>query len=209
MNHALHDESVRATVYVAISDSELQAGVAAAVQAAGFTARTFNGSQDLISALSLEEPACFILETSLPDGSGFETFEHLKQVRRYCSPAIFVSRQTDVPSAVAAMKMPGVVYFFVKPLPHELLVEQLRLAVKCDREARDQMARKQRSAEALSKLSPREREVLDGLLQGKPNKQIAAEFSVSVKTVATHRANILEKLNVGSLVALVHAVDAA
>jgi len=207
--NSLHDESVRATVFVAIGDSDLQPSVASAIQATGFRARYFNSGQELISAVSGDEPGCLIFNTRLPDGDGFVVFDQLKQLRRYCAPAIFVSSHTDVPTAVAAMKQPGVGYFFVKPLPHELMVEQIRSAVRSDHEAREQLARRQKSAAALSKLSPREREVLDGLLQGKPNKQIAAEFSVSVKTVATHRANILEKLNVGSLVALVHAVDAA
>ena len=121
-------------------------------------------------------------------------------------PVIVITGHADVPTAVAAMKA-GAVDFIEKPFRHQVLLDSIQDALRLDAQRRRQRRDRQDIQSRLRLLTPREREVLDHLISGKMNKNTAYELGISQKTVDFHRANIMEKIGVGSLVELVHLVQ--
>jgi len=119
-------------------------------------------------------------------------------------PVVFISGSASVPSSVAAMKA-GAVDFLTKPLDAQKLIGAVRTAVEKDRTSREGRSRQAALAGRLASLTPREREVLEGVLAGKLNKQIAAGLGTAEKTVKVHRARMMEKMHVESVAELVRA----
>ena len=147
---------------------------------------------------------CLIVDLNLPEMTGMELIEKAREIG-WRHPFIMISGAGEVPDAVAAMRL-GACNFLQKPIIPEALVSSVRDAIDqdIDREARD--AKKRQIAERMSRLTKRENEVLDLIVDGKMNKQIAEELSVSVKTVEAHRSNLTRKLDVASVAQLVRFV---
>jgi two-component system response regulator FixJ len=141
-------------------------------------------------------PGCVLLDIMMPGMDGFELQGHLQKVNA-SMPVIVMTGQGDVQSAVRAMKA-GAVDFLEKPYGDDALINAIESALagpdraNLDREAADAMAR-------IAALSPREREVLDALAAGRPNKVIAFDLDISVRTVEVHRARMMERLGVHQL----------
>ncbi len=152
---------------------------------------------------------CLVLDVRMPGMSGLELFEELS--RRHCSlPVIFITGHGDVPMAVAALKK-GAADFIEKPFNDQ---DMLRLIEQClarEKEGRDKRRVDADTARRMEHLTPREREVLELIVAGKLNKQVADVLGISIKTVEVHRARVMEKMGVNSLAELVQhvvAVDA-
>ncbi len=118
-------------------------------------------------------------------------------------PIVFVTGHGDVPAAVSALKG-GAVDFIQKPFSHREVLSIIQKAFQRDAENREKRARRSRTADRLAALTEREREVLQRIIEGKPNKVIASELDISVKTVEFHRAKVMEKTGVDSVAELVH-----
>lgn len=151
-------------------------------------------------------PSCLLLDVRMPGLSGLELHERLRA--QYCTlPIIFITGHGDVPMAVAALKK-GAVDFIEKPFDD---TELLRLVTQCLAKEQDSRARRRQDAEVsrrLDQLTQREREVLDLIIVGKLNKQIADVLGISIKTVEVHRARVMEKMAAQSLAELVQNVIA-
>jgi len=117
---------------------------------------------------------------------------------------IFLSGRADVPQAVQAVK-DGAIDFIEKPFDYKRMVALLRDGLARDAEGRERRSRSEAAAARLASLTQREREVLDRVVDGKPNRVIAEELAISIKTVEAHRARLMEKLGVDSVAALVQA----
>ena len=148
-----------------------------------------------------EGPACLIVDLRMPEMDGLELLQALR-ARLVTLPAIMLSAYGEIPIVVRSMQL-GAVDFLTKPVNHQVLLEAVRKALAADQHHRDQFGDSCLLAQLLATLTPREREVLDGIIQGKANKAIAYELGTSVRTIETHRANLLHKMKVRAVADLV------
>ena len=172
------------------------------LRSAGFAVRTFPSAQEFLAG-ERADAGCVVIDLSMPGVGGLELQSALARSRDP-RPVVFISGRGDIASSVAAMKA-GAVDFLVKPFDEQTLLAAVRSAVEKDRTAR--MAREESTSigRRVAALTPREREVLARVVDGKLNKQIAAELGTAEKTVKVHRARMMRKMGVDSLAGLVRA----
>ncbi len=147
------------------------------------------------------QPGCVLLDVRMPQMSGLELQQELNR-RGAIIPVIFITGHGDVPMAVEAVQQ-GAFDFLQKPFRELDLVDRVRRALARDRELREQLRERNLISERLASLTPREREILQLVTQGKANKVMAAELGVSQRTIEIHRAHLMEKMHAASLAQLV------
>lgn len=194
-------------VHVVDDDREVRRSLSFMLGSAQFQSRPFASGADLIESLEELQPGCVLLDIRMPDMDGFQVMAELAK-RGIDWPVVVMTGHGEVPVAVRAMKA-GAVDFLEKPFEEEVLLGSLERAFTLLKE-RGQKAERKRSAEArIAVLTSREREVLRGLMAGMANKVLARRLDISLRTVEMHRANMMERLQVGSLAeALTLAVQA-
>ncbi len=193
-------------IYLVDDDEALRDSLVWLLESQGFKVAAFASAEDFLKAWRPEFSGCLLLDVRMPGISGLELHERLKA--QYCTlPIIFITGHGDVPMAVAALKK-GAVDFIEKPFNDTQL---LRLVSQCLTKELESRARRRQDAEVsrrLDQLTQREREVLDLIIIGKLNKQIADVLGISIKTVEVHRARVMEKMGAQSLAELVQNVMA-
>jgi two-component system response regulator TtrR len=190
-----------AVAYIVDDDESIRELLTWLMRRDGIRAAAFATAAEFLEARRDEGPACLILDLHMPGMGGLELQTHLAQ-QGIALPIVFLSGRADVPKAVHAVKS-GAVDFIEKPFDYKRIVEVVRECLARDAAARAERERARRAAERMATLSHREREVLDRVVSGKPNRVIAEELDISIKTVEAHRARIMEKLGAGSLAELV------
>lgn len=194
-------------VYVVDDDRDVRSSISFMLGAAGMTSRPFASGTDFLESLEELQPGCILLDIRMPGIDGFQVMGELAR-RELDWPVIVMTGHGEVPIAVRAMKM-GAVDFIEKPFGEELLLASLERAFAMLQDRGEQAERRRAAEERIAHLTAREREVLQGLLAGLPNKLIARRLDISLRTVEMHRANMMERLRVGSLAeALTLAVQA-
>jgi two-component system, LuxR family, response regulator DctR len=149
-----------------------------------------------------QSPSCLVLDVRMPGTSGLVLFERLVQRGLLpWLPVIFLTGHGDVPTAVAAVKR-GAFDFVEKPFSNNTLVDRIELALHTSAQALLQRRRQETLARTLAELTEREHEVMQRVIDGRPNKLIADELDISVRTVEVHRARVFEKMHVKSAVEL-------
>jgi RNA polymerase sigma factor (sigma-70 family) len=193
-------------IYLVDDDEALRDSLAWLLESQGFKVAAFASAEDFLKAWRPEFNGCLLLDVRMPGMSGLELHERLRA--QYSTlPIIFITGHGDVPTAVAALKK-GAVDFIEKPFND---TELLRLVSQCLVTEQEHRARRRQDAEVsrrLDQLTQREREVLDLIIAGKLNKQIADVLGISIKTVEVHRARVMEKMAAQSLAELVQNVMA-
>jgi FixJ family two-component response regulator len=162
-----------------------------------YQVRAFDSAEAFLAGYDPKAIACLILDVRMPGMSGLQLQEELI-ARGAHLPVVFITGHGDVPMAVATMKK-GAADFIEKPFEQEALKA---LVEKMLARARDDAARIERermNSALLAKLTPREQQVLERIVAGRLNKQIADDLGISIKTVEAHRANIMDKLNAGTV----------
>lgn len=194
-------------VHVVDDDREVRRSLSFMLGSAQFQSRPFASGSDLVESLDELQPGCVLLDIRMPDMDGFQVMAELAN-RGVDWPVVVMTGHGEVPVAVRAMKA-GAVDFLEKPFEEDVLLGSLERAFGLLKE-RGQKAERKRSAESrIGVLTSREREVLRGLMAGLPNKALARRLDISLRTVEMHRANMMERLHVGSLAeALTLAVQA-
>jgi two-component system response regulator DctR len=149
-----------------------------------------------------ESPACLVLDVRMPGTSGLVLFERLAQAQLLAAlPVIFLTGHGDVPTEVASVKQ-GAFDFFEKPFSNNLLVDRIEQALAASAQALQERRENGQTKRALADLTERERDVMRLVVEGRPNKLIADELNISVRTVEVHRARVFDKMNVKSAVEL-------
>jgi FixJ family two-component response regulator len=175
------------------------------LHAAGFVVAAFASAQDFLAQYDPAASGCLVLDLAMPAISGLELQSILAEERSLL-PIIFLTAHGDVPKSVQAMKH-GASDFLTKPVNDEDLLAAVRAAIEKDRGLRKEQAELSDIRTRLSTLTPRERKVLELVVAGKLNKQIAGELGIVEQTVKAHRAQVMEKMSAPSVVELVRFVE--
>jgi FixJ family two-component response regulator len=173
----------------------------------GLEVRTFINARDFLDAYEPSQPGCLVLDVRMSGMSGLELQSRLQELGRDI-PTIIITGHGDVPMAVEAMKA-GALDFIEKPFRDQVLLDCIQKAIEVDLRSRREQRERQDVQSRIELLTQREREVMDRLIAGRTNKNIAFELGISQKTVDFHRANILDKVGVGSVVELVRLTQKA
>lgn len=188
-------------IQIVDDESTIQALLRRICEQAGYESACYGTAADFLSALRCDRAGCFVLDLNLPDASGIQILEQLGA--RGCNhPVILMSGMAKVSEAVAAFKL-GSIDFLEKPFTVPAMLETLKRAVAKDTEWRAQHAGATDIALRFARLSPRETEVMELVVQGAPNKEIASRLGLSPKTVEVHRANVMKKSAAHSVAELV------
>jgi FixJ family two-component response regulator len=191
-------------VYIVDDDEPMRDSLVWLVESQGFAVKAYASAEDFLAACHDDMSGCLVLDVRMPGMSGLELYEQLN--RRHCTlPVVFITGHGDVPMAVAALKK-GAVDFIEKPFGDKDMLRLIEQCLERDREGRDARRQAADVARRLESVTGREREVMDLIIAGKLNKQIADMLNISIKTVEVHRARIMEKMGVRSVAGLVQAV---
>ena len=194
-------------VYVVDDDEAVRESLAVLLEAKSYTVRTFGLAGDFLDAAATLRPGVLIADIRMPGMDGLELQQHLVE-RAFNFPLIVITGHGDVPLAVRAMKA-GAIDFIEKPFAAEAIVASVETARGRIAEGAEADPLAATATARLALLSPREREVLQGLLAGLPNKSIAYDLAISPRTVEIHRARVMDKMGARSLSELIRMSLAA
>ena len=195
------------TVYLVDDDPDLLKALQRLLQSAGLQATPFDSAQAFLDGHDRAAPGCLVLDLSMPGLNGLELQRELEQLNSPL-PIIFLSGRGDIPATVQAMKH-GATDFLTKPVDDTELLAAIQEALATDRRRRRSHDERDRIAERLAALTERERQVLQQVVAGRLNKQIAADLGTVEKTIKFHRANLMRKMGVRSVAALVKLAERA
>jgi FixJ family two-component response regulator len=193
-----------ATVFVVDDDDAVRTSLRLLLKSVGLPVETFASAQEFLDSFDAERAGCLVLDIRMPGMSGLELQQRLNEIHAIV-PIVFITGHGDVPMAVEAMQH-GAVDFIQKPFRDQDLIDRINQALEKDRDNRAGLKERDAIRRRMQQLTPREREVLDLVTQGKANKVIAGDLNVSQRTVEIHRARVMEKMGASSLAHLVRMV---
>jgi FixJ family two-component response regulator len=188
-------------VYVVEDDNALRDSLCWLIESAGYSVSAYSNAESFLAYLEPDARGCLVLDVRMPGMSGLELQERLIRRGQHL-PIIFITGHGDVPMAVSAIKR-GALDFIEKPFQDQELLARIQSVAKSGRSPLEFRERPRLVESRLEMLSRREREVMDRVIEGKPNKWIAKDLGISVKTVEAHRARMMGKLDVNSVAELV------
>ena len=194
-------------VHVIDDDEAARQSLAFLLDCAGLSVRSYESAAAFLEAVPTMEHGCIITDVRMPGLSGVELIGRLKALA-VADPVIVITGHADVPLAIQAMKA-GVADFLEKPFSDDAILGAVRSALARRTDVNQAKAERDRFVTLLETLSQREREVLDGLVEGRANKVIAFDLGISARTVEVYRANVMTKMKAGSLSELVRMVTIA
>jgi two-component system, LuxR family, response regulator FixJ len=191
-----------AVVMVVDDDAGVRNAMRALLKSVGLNSALYASAQEFLAAYQPSQLGCLVLDIRMPGMSGLELQQQLN-LRGAVIPVIFMTGHGDIPMAVEAMQH-GAFDFLQKPFRDQDLLDRIQRAIVKDAELRKSLGEHARIQSHLESLTPREREVLDLMTQGKQNKVIGQELGVSPRTIEIHRARVMEKMGANSVAELVH-----
>ncbi len=191
-------------IYVVDDDEAVRDSLAWLLEGTGYRVQVFESAEKFLNRCDLNAVAVLILDIRMPGMTGLELQEVLAS-KASTLPIIFITGHGDVPMAVKAMKL-GAADFIEKPFNELVLRDLVSKMLAIAQKAKDQEREKMRNQALLDKLTGRQRQVLERIVAGRLNKQIADDLTISIKTVESHRASIMSKLNVNTVAELMRVV---
>ena len=188
-------------VFVIDDDPAMRDSLRWLIESTGIQVETFADAQTFLARIRPDVPGCLVLDVRMPGMSGLDLQSELAR-RGIGLPTIVVTGHAEVPMAVRAVKA-GAIDFIEKPFSDQLLLDRVRQGIEMDRLARAGRAQRADVLRRMSLLTQREREVLELVVAGRANKEIAAALRLSPKTVEVHRAHVMEKMQASSVAELV------
>jgi two-component system, LuxR family, response regulator FixJ len=188
-------------VYVIDDDEAMRDSLNFLLDSSGFSVRLFETAQGFLDALPGLAFGCVVSDVRMPGLDGIELLKRMKATQSPF-PIVIMTGHGDVPLAVEAMKL-GAVDFLEKPFEDDRLTTMIEAAIRQAAPAAKSEAIAQDIAARVASLSPRERQVMEGLIAGLSNKLIAREYDISPRTIEVYRANVMTKMQAGSLSELV------
>ncbi len=193
-------------VYVVDDDQAMVESLSWIIQSVGLKVKTYTRANEFLEQFDPHQHGCLLLDVRMPGMSGPELQTKLNaETTPPLLPIIFISGHGDVPLAVRVMKA-GAVDFLTKPFNDQVLLESINKALRVDKMNRTKQEENAVAEAKFALLSPREVQVLQGIIAGKQNKVISAELNISLKTVEAHRASVMKKMSVKSVPELVKLV---
>ena len=193
-------------VYIVDDDEAVRESLALLLDSMDQNCQSFNSAVDFLNAYSGGMTGCLVLDIRMPGMNGLELQKQLNAGGSIL-PIIFVTGHGDVPMAVEAMQH-GAVDFIQKPYREQDLLDKINMAIALDENNREVLGHRHKIIEKLSALTPREKEVMEMMVNGKANKVIAIDLGISQRTVEIHRARVMEKMATNSLAHLVKMIVA-
>lgn len=197
-------QDTKGTVYVVDDDDAIRDSLRWLLEANDYKVELYDSGESFIAKYDPNAIAVLVLDVRMLGMSGLEVQEHLL-ARKADLPIIFITGHGDVPMAVRALKK-GAVDFIEKPFQQAALKAQVEHMLNEARERRMKNERQSLNEALLAKLTPREQQVLERIVAGRLNKQIADDLGISIKTVEAHRASIMDKTNSGTVADLMRVV---
>lgn len=188
-------------VFVVDDDSGVRSSIRILLKSVGINTTAFASAREFLAAYDQSQPGCLVLDIRMPGMSGMELQQELNRLGAVI-PVVFITGHGDVPMAVEAMQQ-GAFDFLQKPFRDQDLIHRIQKALERDTAHRDALRQTDSIKTRLESLTPREREVLELLAEGKQNKVMAAELGLSQRTVEIHRANVMDKMQARSVAQLV------
>jgi RNA polymerase sigma factor (sigma-70 family) len=210
MNASATDNDSNASlgvVYVVDDDEAVRDSLKWLLEGVSYTVRTFDSAESFLAGFDPQAIACLVLDVRMPGMSGLELQEDLLS-RKVDLPLIFITGHGDVPMAVNTMKK-GAADFIEKPFDQAKLKAQVERMLAQARDVASRRERERINQALLARLTPREQQVLERIMAGRLNKQIADDLGISIKTVEAHRANIMDKLKANTVADLMRVALAA
>ncbi len=197
----INEKAIAPTVYVVDDDDGMRRALDTLLSTVGYKTAVFSRPSEFLANFKPDAPGCLVLDIRMPEMSGLELQHQLNRMGSML-PVIFITGHGDVPMAVQAMKE-GAFEFIQKPFRDQELLDRINHALKQDAESRSTAARRSEVLHRLESLTPRERQVMDLIVEGSANKVIAIDLGLSERTVEIHRAKVMEKMGARSVAHLV------
>lgn len=194
-----------AIIAIVDDDPSVRRGLERLIRSAGWKTEAFASGQEFLARPGTEAPSCLVLDLQLPGLSGLDLQKRMAEVELEI-PIVFLTGHGDIPASVQAMKA-GAIEFLTKPVDEQHLLKAIQEAIDRDRRTRQQHADLRELRERYESLTTREQEVMEQVVSGLLNKQIAAELTITEDTVKFHRGNIMRKMRAGSLADLVRMAE--
>ena len=189
------------TIFVVDDDDGMRRALGTLLSTVGYKTALFALPSEFLARFNADEPGCLILDIRMPEMSGLEVQQQLNRLGAML-PVIFITGHGDVPMAVQAMKE-GAFQFIQKPFRDQDLLDHINHALQSDRDNRKDVARRAELQRRVETLTPREKQVMDLVVEGDANKVMAIDLGLSERTVEIHRAKVMEKMDARSVAHLV------
>jgi len=194
-----------ALVAIVDDDPSVRRGLQRLIRSAGWKVETFASAQEFLDRPSAISPSCLVLDLQLPGLSGLDLQQRMADLGLDI-PVVFLTGQGNIPASVKAMKA-GAIEFLTKPVDEQNLLKAIQEAIERDRRTRQQQTEMHELRRRYESLTAREQEVMQLVISGLLNKQIAAELTITEDTVKFHRGHVMRKMCAGSLADLVRMAE--